>query len=287
MGGLWTGVFAGAAALTVYVLRERKKRQPKGFAFMLLKEHPYGREMLRQLLAAGHKPAIVIQEDGGPRKPLKKNPNGPMRPSVATEEREKFLKRCEGHDIADTIEAQCAAHGIEVVDVPQHNKHDSAAALKRANPRLLVLGGTRIIRDKPCGVLSFCVDGCINAHPGLLPECRGSASPAWSVYHDIKIGSTCHFCTAGIDEGRILGKREIAVKRGYTYEDLCYYTLVMSGTLMTEAVGVWAEGGRAGLDAIAVAQGKSDHPTFRNAGPEILDVVHQKLRDQTYAHYAN
>ena len=35
--------------------------------------------------------------------------------------------------------------------MPQHNKEESFAALQRANPRLLVLGGTRIIRDKPCG----------------------------------------------------------------------------------------------------------------------------------------
>jgi hypothetical protein len=32
-------------------------------------------------------------------------------------------------------------------------------------------------------------------------------------------------------------------------------------------------------------QGEAEHPTFRNAGPEILEVVNQKLADQTYAHY--
>ena len=42
------------------------------------------------------------------------------------------------------------------------------------------------------------------------------ASPAWSVYHDIGIGSTCHRCTAGIDTGDILLRREVPVKKGYT-----------------------------------------------------------------------
>merc|ERR1719398_433806 len=88
----------------------------------------------------------------------------------------------------------------------------------------------------PRAHFSFPVDGMINAHPGLLPECRGSASPAWSVYHDIKIGSTCHICSPGIDEGDLLIKREVPVKRGYTYNDLCYFTLSLSGTLMVEAV---------------------------------------------------
>jgi hypothetical protein len=84
-----------------------------------------------------------------------------------------------------------------------------------------------------------------------------------------------------------LGKRAVPVPRGATYEDLCYFTLRMSGTLMTEAVGVWAAGGRAALDAAAVPQGKSAHPTFRNAGPEILAVVHEKLKAGTYAHFSN
>ena len=33
------------------------------FAFLLLKEHPYGREMLRQVLSEGHLPEIIIEED--------------------------------------------------------------------------------------------------------------------------------------------------------------------------------------------------------------------------------
>jgi hypothetical protein len=60
----------------------------------------------------------------------------------------------------------------------------------------------------------------LNAHPGLLPDCRGSASPAWSVFHDIRVGSTVrrtlrvlikcntlhhvHVCEPGIDTGPII-----------------------------------------------------------------------------------
>eukprot|EP01064_Diplonema_japonicum_P012127 TRINITY_DN1959_c0_g2_i1.p1 TRINITY_DN1959_c0_g2~~TRINITY_DN1959_c0_g2_i1.p1 ORF type:complete len:270 (+),score=62.08 TRINITY_DN1959_c0_g2_i1:64-810(+) len=244
----------------------------KTFAFMCLKEHPYGREMLKQLIAAGLKPVIVIEEDGGPR--------ADGRVSVATEEREKFLERCKGHTIQDTIEAQTKEHGIERVDVPQHNKEECIVHMKRTNPDLLVLGGTRIIRDP---VLSMPKDGCLNAHPGLLPDCRGSASPAWSVYHDIPVGSTCHFCTSGIDEGDIVGKREIPVKRNHTYEDLCYFTMVLSGTLMTEAVTKYYGGV---LEDARTKQGSSDHPTFKNAPDEVLEVVHQKLKDGKYKHYS-
>jgi len=33
------------------------------FAFLALSEHPYAREMLRQLLSAGHGPALIVEED--------------------------------------------------------------------------------------------------------------------------------------------------------------------------------------------------------------------------------
>ena len=34
-------------------------------------------------------------------------------------------------------------------------------------------------------------------------------------------------------------------------------------------------------------QGQGSHPTFRNAPEEILEVVYQKLGEQTYAHYVD
>ena len=80
------------------------------FAYLLLKEHPYGREMLRQILSEGFIPSIVISEDS----------------AIGDEEREKFLKRIEGNPIAPTIDSQLADlsnQGLTVphVEVPIHN----------------------------------------------------------------------------------------------------------------------------------------------------------------------
>ena len=102
------------------------------YAFLLLKEHPYGRQMLQSLMKAGYPPLVVIQE----------GPN-----DIATEEREKFEKRCEGHPLAPPISELCAGTDIEVVDVPQHNKKACQEVINRHKPDLLVLGGTRIIRE--------------------------------------------------------------------------------------------------------------------------------------------
>lgn len=240
------------------------------FAFLLLKEHPYGREMLSQLLSENFIPSIIISEDS----------------RIGDEEREKFLKRIEGNPVAPTIESQIAKLSESGFVVPhiEVGKHDSPNVMphiENLNLDLIVFGGTRIIRGE---ILDFPKDGVLNSHPGLLPECRGSASPAWSVYHDIPIGSSTHFCDNGIDTGDLLLRREVPVKRGMTYEDLCYETLVLSGVLMKEAMIAYVEG-RWG--EMRRPQGQGSHPTFRNAPEEILEVVYQKLGEQTYAHYVD
>ncbi len=235
------------------------------FAFLLLKEHPYGREMLRQVLSEGFVPEIIIEEDS----------------PIGDEEREKFLKRIEGNPIAPTIEEQAKEKGVPVVTVEIHKSPQVMPHLEGMDLDLIVFGGTRIIRGE---ILDYPKHGVINSHPGLLPECRGSASPAWSVYHDIRIGSTCHFCDNGIDTGEMLLKREVAVRRGMTYEDLCYETLVLSGVLMKEALMAYEDGR---WPDMRQPQGEGEHPTFRNAPEEILEVVRNKLEEQTYAHYVD
>lgn len=221
--------------------------------------------MLKQLLSEGFVPKIIISENS----------------EIADEERDKFLIRIEGNPIAATIEEQISSLDVTHVEVAIHNSEQVMPYLNDLDLDLIIFGGTRIIRGE---ILDYPKDGVINSHPGLLPECRGSASPAWSVYHDIPIGSSTHFCDNGIDTGELLMRREVLVKRGMTYEDLCYETLVLAGVLMKEALlhyvaGEWT--------SIRRPQGQSEHPTFRNAPDEVLAVVEQKLSEQTYSHYAD
>jgi methionyl-tRNA formyltransferase len=235
------------------------------FAFLCLQGHPYAREMLRQLLSAGHSPAMIVAEDS----------------SVADSERRKFEQRVAGHPATASIAAQAAQHHIPVRTVPIHSSELLMEELGPLQLDLIVLGGTRIIRGP---VLRHPRDGVINSHPGLLPDCRGSASPAWSVYHDIPVGSSTHFCDDGIDTGDLLLRRTVAVRRGMTYEDLCYETLVLAGVLMREALSAWQEDR---WPQLRQPQGESAWPTFKNAPPEVLDIVRRKLADETYTHYVD
>ncbi|QDU83189.1 Linear gramicidin synthase subunit A [Planctomycetes bacterium Pla163] len=258
------------------------------FAFLVLEEHPYGREMLRRLLEHGHVPQLVVSE----------------RSTVADTERHKFEERITGLPFdAPTIAELCAEHGIATTHVPKHTsarvfaalrahglaphertardhdatvEHDTTDHHHRALD-LIVLGGTRIVRGP---LLDLPRDGVVNSHPGLLPECRGSASPAWSVLHDIPVGATCHLCDSGIDTGDILMRRELDVPAGATYEDLCLGTLVLAGRLMAEVLDAWRDGR---FHELRRSQGPSPWPTFRNAPDDVLARVRRKLADGSYA----
>ena len=237
---------------------------PPRFAFLLLEEHPYGREMLRTLLSRDLTPLLVVEE----------------RSAVADEEREKFLERVRGHEVAPPIVEQAERADIPVRRVGKHTSRALRPLLEPLDLDLVVLGGTRVIRGS---LLELPRDGVVNSHPGLLPECRGSASPAWSVFHDIPVGATTHLCDRSIDTGDVLLRRELAVRRGASYEDLCHGTLVLAGELMAEALEAWRRGEWAQLRR---PQGPSPWPTFRNAPDDVLAVVREKLLRGSYAHFA-
>ena len=234
------------------------------FIFLAIKEHPWGREMLSQLLNSGFIPSLIIQESSD---------SGEV-------ERKKFEFRIGTNTVGPTIVSQSKEYNIPVVEVPVHNDEHCMEHIEKTEPNLIVFGGTRIIRGK---ILEYgeCRGGVLNSHPGLLPECRGSASPAWSIYENIKIGSSCHFCSTAIDAGDLVGKREIPVYRGDNYYDICYKTLVVASTLMVESVRAYSEGN---LDLKRRPQGKSPNPVFRYDS-EVEQEAIRILDRQTYNHY--
>ena len=93
------------------------------FAYLLLNEHPYGREMLRQMLSEGFVPAIIIEEDS----------------AIGDEEREKFLKRIEGNPIAPTIVEQIEELDVAHVTVPIHNSEEVMPHIRDLDLDLIVI----------------------------------------------------------------------------------------------------------------------------------------------------
>ncbi len=236
---------------------------PLRFAFLVLEEHPYGREMLRILLERGFVPEVIIEEVS----------------AVAIEERVKFLTRIAGQAVPPRIDELVAGLGIPRHAVDDHNGQSCLGRLGACSPDLLVLGGTGILRAP---LLAVPPRGTINAHPGLLPRLRGSSSVAWALFRDLPIGSTVHYVDAGIDTGPILLQRELPVRRGESYEQIVRRVLTLSGELMAEALAL-VEGGtiRARPQDLAVGE------TLRVIPPELLAAAKRRLATGLYSHFAD
>ena len=106
-------------------------------------------------------------------------------------EREKFLARMAGQCLAPRIAEQVRERIIPVWYVSSHNNDFCGELLAADPPDLLVLGGTRIIRET---ILDVPLIATVNAHPGLLPTLRGSSSVGWALYKDLATGCDHALC---------------------------------------------------------------------------------------------
>jgi methionyl-tRNA formyltransferase len=236
---------------------------PLHYAFLVLEEHPWGREMLRALLDAGFEPSVVIQEVS----------------RVGDEEREKFLGRIAGQPVPPRLNQLVAGRNIPVYSVGNHNDAVCAELVKADRPDVLVLGGTRVIKPH---LLEIPGRATVNGHPGLLPWLRGSASVGWALHKDLPQGATSHFVDPGIDTGDIIIRRELPVHRTDTYESLCSRVAILAAELMAETLRFFERG-----DVPRVPQERDKGETFEVIPDDLLEEGRRRLIDGRYSHYAD
>jgi methionyl-tRNA formyltransferase len=236
---------------------------PLHYAFLVLEEHPWGREMLRTLLDHGVAPSVVIQEVS----------------AVGDEERDKFLKRIEGQPIPPRLTQLIAGRKIPIYCVANHNDAACTELLQANRPDLVVLGGTRIIKPH---LLEIPARATVNCHPGLLPWLRGSASVGWALYKDLPQGATSHFIDPGIDTGDIIVRRQLPVSRRDSYESLCSRVAILAAELMAETLRYFEEG-----DPPRVPQERGEGDTYKVIPEDLLQEGKRRLAEGRYSHYAD
>jgi len=233
------------------------------FAFLVLEEHPYGREMLKILLERGLVPNVIIQEVS----------------EVGDVEREKFLTRMAGQPVPPRLTQLITEKDIPIYCVANHNNDHCKELLMAHQPDILALGGTRIIKPK---ILETPRRATVNSHPGLLPWLRGSASVGWALYKDMPQGATVHFIDPGIDTGDIIARRELPVYRRDTYESINARIATLSGELMAEALTLLSNG-----EAPREPQDKNIGETFKVIPDDLLEEGKRKLAEGRYSHFAD
>jgi methionyl-tRNA formyltransferase len=232
------------------------------YAFLLLEEHPWGREMLRVLLERGYEPELIVQEVS----------------ELAGVEREKFLARMSGHCLAPRVVEQVRERVIPVWYVSSHNNDFCGELLAADPPDLLVLGGTRILRET---ILDVPRIATVNAHPGLLPALRGSSSVGWALYKDLPQGATTHFVDTHIDEGDIILRRELPVHRGDTYEKLNGRIATLAGELMAETLAFFERGA-----VPRTPQDRAAGETLTVIPEDLLAEGKRRLAEGRYSHFS-
>lgn len=85
-------------------------------------------------------------------------------------------------------------------------------------PDVVVAGGFRHI--VPPEILEVPDQGCLNLHPGLLPETRGFNPNVWSIVEDLPAGATLHYMDEGVDTGDVVARKRVARRFDDTGRDL-------------------------------------------------------------------
>jgi folate-dependent phosphoribosylglycinamide formyltransferase PurN len=107
----------------------------------------------------------------------------------------------------------------KVINVKSVNSNETIEYLKKNQPDVILVAGTRIISKK---VLSSVHSRFINIHAGITPFYRGVHGAYWALANNDaeNMGVTVHYVDKGIDTGKILIQEQISIIKEdnfYTY----------------------------------------------------------------------
>ena len=148
-----------------------------------------------------------------------------------------------------------------VLQVPSINAPETMEQIKRIDPKVIVVNGTRIIART---VLGCTAAPFINTHSGITPQYRGAHGGYWALYNDDleNCGVTVHLVDPGIDTGNIVDRALIKPTNDDSFVTYPYLQIAAGLPILIGAV-------RGGLDdtlkARPSAAGKSAvwyHPGF-------------------------
>ncbi|MBX0288249.1 hypothetical protein EGH22_18115 [Halomicroarcula sp. F28] len=99
----------------------------------------------------------------------------------------------------------CARDGVRVHALL--TRPDQLSLVRELAPDLVVACGFEHV--VPPEILAVPDEGCLNVHPGLLPETRGYNPNVWSIVENRPAGVTIHYMTEAVDEGDIVARRTV------------------------------------------------------------------------------
>jgi methionyl-tRNA formyltransferase len=102
----------------------------------------------------------------------------------------------------------CARDSVDVLAML--TEADQLTLVERLDPQFVVACGfTHVV---PPEVLSVPDGGCLNLHPGVLPDTRGYNPNVWSIVEGHPAGATLHYMDEGVDTGPVVATREVETR---------------------------------------------------------------------------
>jgi methionyl-tRNA formyltransferase len=122
-----------------------------------------------------------------------------------------------------------------VLHVESVNSPETIKLIAKANPKVIVVNGTRIISRKMLGNTRAAF---INTHAGITPKYRGAHGGYWALYNNDPghCGVTVHIVDPGIDTGNIVGQALIRPAREDSFVTYPYLQLAAALPILCNAV---------------------------------------------------
>jgi len=140
-------------------------------------------------------------------------------------------------------ESLCRKYKIPVIWTKSIKSDSFYKELEKNNPDIIVLGGGwhELI---PKRVFSYPKYGCINTHPSLLPEFRGTSITRWQILNGVKkSGSTIHYVNDRFDAGGILEQKSTDVNPNITPQELFYHLAEIGAQIMPKLLNKFINSG--------------------------------------------
>jgi folate-dependent phosphoribosylglycinamide formyltransferase PurN len=123
----------------------------------------------------------------------------------------------------------------DMVRVTTVNSDAARDALRRQNPRVVIVNGTRILSAETLAAVGA---PFLNLHAGITPEYRGVHGGYWALAegHPERAGVTLHYVDRGIDTGAVIAQATIAPTARDSFVTYPYLQLAAGVPLLVDAV---------------------------------------------------
>ena len=217
-----------------------ESEEPFRFIFITRHFNHSGYLILEKLIERGLTPtAVVLKEENDPLL------NRITRPFVLIWYYLKcWFYRCPPLKTLDSEELLAKKYSIPVIKTKTMKDENFVRVVSSFQPDLMVMGGGwhELILEN---VITIPRLGCINTHPSLLPEFRGTSITRWQRLYGISTsGVSVHYVNNEFDTGEVIAQKEMPVPIDITPQELFYQLGNLAAEMIPGLVLRFAEEGQ-------------------------------------------